>query len=183
MARLAAVPARVLLGGVVLTVLVAALLFLVWPMPEVERLGGGPILDTRFMASGSDAPEYLAALGERGRRLYALFAVADMAWAVLHGLTVAACTAVGVSRSRLDDRLVVLATVPLAYLALDLVENASVLAALAAHPRPPPVPAGLLDVVTSLKFLSLGVAYAGLLVGLVAWARAARGQGASRRGR
>lgn len=151
----------------------AVVLFAVWPLPQVEGIAG-PVLDTRFLASGSDAVGYLTSLGPEGRRLYAIFAVGDLGWAIVHGLTLATGTAAGVRRSNLDDRLGGLAVFGLAYLVLDVGENASVLAALGAHPEAPPVPALLMDGLTAAKFVALGVAYAALLVALVGWARVGR---------
>lgn len=162
-------PRTVLVGGI-LTIAVAIVLFLVWPLPAVEEIAG-PVLDTRFMASGSDAADYLEELGSEGRRLYTIFAVGDLLWAVLHGLTVATAIAVGVRRSALSTRWALTAVATLAYLVLDVAENSSVLAALAAHPAPQPVPALAMDLITSAKFVALGVAYVGLVVALVAWSR------------
>jgi hypothetical protein len=169
--RLGSLRPRTVLTGAVLTIVVATVLFLVWPMPAVEEIAG-PILDTRFMASGTDAAGYLDALGAEGRRLYTVLAVGDLLWAILHGLTVAAVIAVGARRSSLGDRWALLAVAALAYLVLDVVENSSILAALAAHPDPQPVPAIVMDLVTSAKFVALGVAYLAVVVVLVAWARA-----------
>ena len=164
---------------VVITLAGAISLFLVWPLPQVEAIAG-PVLDTRFTASGSDAADYLETLGPEGRRLYTAFAVGDLVWAIVHGLTLAIGIAVGVRRSALDDRVGVLAVFGLAYLVLDVAENSSVLAALGAHPGRPPVPAIVLDLLTSAKFVALGLAYAALVVALVAWARARRtGSGAA----
>jgi hypothetical protein len=173
--RLGSLRPRTVLAGAVLTVLVAVGLFLVWPMPAVEEIAG-PILDTRFMASGSDAAGYLDALGAEGRRLYTILAVGDLAWAILHGSTVAAAIAVGTRRSALDGRWARLALFALAYLVLDVVENSSILAALAAHPDQQPVPAIVMDLVTSAKFVALGVAYLAVIVVLVAWGRARDGR-------
>ena len=171
--RLGSLRPRTVLAGAIATALIAAGLFLVWPMPAVEEIAG-PILDTRFMASGTDAADYLDALGAEGRRLYTILAVGDLLWAILHGLTVAAVIAVGARRCSLDGRWARLAVFALAYLVLDVVENSSILAALAAHPDPQPVPAIVMDLVTSAKFVALGVAYLGMVVVLAAWARGAR---------
>ncbi len=174
--RLGSLRPRTVLVGVVATALIATVLFLVWPMPAVEEIAG-PILDTRFMASGSDAAAYLDVLGPEGRRLYTILAVGDLLWAVLHGLTLAAVIAVGVRRSSLGGRWALLAVAALAYLVLDVAENSSILAALAAHPDPQPVPAIVMDLTTSAKFVALGVAYLAVVVVLVAWARSRGGRG------
>lgn len=171
--RLASVRPRTVLLGAVVTVVGAVTLFAVWPLPAVEEIAG-PILDARFMASGSDAAAYLDELGEEGRRLYTVLAVGDLVWAVVHGLTLAAAIAVGVRRSALGERWSLLAVAALAYLVLDVVENSSILAALAAYPDSQPVPALAMDLVTSGKFVALGVAYLGVVVAVVAWARSAR---------
>jgi hypothetical protein len=173
--RLGSLRPRTVLAGGIITVIGAVGLFLVWPMPAVEDIAG-PILDTRFMASGTDAAAYLDALGDEGRRLYTILAVGDLLWAIIHGLTVAAVIAVGTRRSPLDERWALLAVAALAYLVLDVVENSSILAALAAHPDPQPVPAIVMDLVTSAKFVALGVAYLAVVVVLVAWARARGGR-------
>ena len=169
--RLGLLRPRTVLAGALVTVLIAVVLFLVWPRPAVEEIAG-PILDTRFMASGTDAAAYLDALGAEGRRLYTLLAVGDLLWAILHGATVATMIAVGTHRSSLDDRWALLAVFALAYLVLDVVENSSILAALAVHPDPQPVPAIVMDLVTSAKFVALGVAYLAVVVVLAAWTRA-----------
>jgi hypothetical protein len=173
--RLGSLRPRTVLAGAGATVLIAVGLFLVWPMPAVEEIAG-PILDTRFMASGTDAAGYLDALGAEGRRLYTILAVGDLLWAILHGATVAAVIAVGTRRSSLGDRWGLLAVFALAYLVLDVVENSSILAALAAHPDRQPVPAIVMDLVTSAKFIALGVAYLAVAVVLVAWVRARGGR-------
>lgn len=169
--RLGDMRPRTLAAGAAVTVVGATGLFLIWPMPAVEEIAG-PILDTRWLASGSDAAAYLDALGEAGRRRYTILAVGDLLWAIVHGLTAAAAIAVGVRRSALADAWSWLSAAALAYLVLDVAENSSILAALAAHPDPAPVPAGLLDLLTAAKFVALGVAYLAAVAALAAWWRA-----------
>lgn len=173
--RLGSLRPRTVLVGALATVVIAIGFFAVWPAPAVEEIAG-PLLDTRFMASGSDTAAYLDALGAQGRRRYAILATGDLLWAILHGLTLAAVIAVGARRSSLGSRWALVAVAALTYLVLDVAENGSILAALAAHPEPQPVPAVVMDLATSAKFVALAVGYLGAVPVLVAWARARRGR-------
>jgi hypothetical protein len=175
--RLGAVRPRTFLTGVLLTLAGAVLLFGVWPLPEVEAIGGGPVLDTRGFSAGSDAQTYLDALGAEGRRLYAIMLTGDVLWTVVNGLTVAAGIALGITRSRLDSRLVVLAVVPLAAMGLDLVENTAFLLGITAHPDAPPIPAAVMNVVTGTKLIAVVLGYLILAVALLAWFRRSRSGG------
>jgi hypothetical protein len=176
MDKLSAVRPRTFLTGVVLTLVIGAVLFAIWPMPRVEQLAGEPVLDTRGFAAGTAAAAYIDRLGDEGRRLYAIMLSGDIIWTLIHGFTVALGIVLGVSRSRLDDRLRWLALAPLTAAVLDIAENSAFLAAIAAHPDGPPLPAAVMNVITGTKFIVLAVGYVALAVALVAWARSRRGQ-------
>lgn len=173
MARLAAVRPRTLAWLAVATIVVAVLLFAIWPLPQVEDLAGGAVLDTRGFGSGDPAADYLDAAGSEGRRLYAIMLTGDIFWTILHGFTVAIAIAVGITRSRLDNRVAVVAVAPLAGTVLDVIENSLFLAGIAAHPDAPPATA-LMGVVTGTKFIVLGIGWLAMVVALAAWFMASR---------
>jgi hypothetical protein len=168
--RLARVQPRTFAVAAAATALIALVLFAVWPMPQAQELAGGPVLDTRGFRAGAAAAGYVEALGEEGRRLYAIMQVGDLLWTPLHGFTLAAGIALGFTRSSLDGRLAPLAWLPLVGAALDVVENSTFLAAIAAHPSPPPVPPAVMGAVSGLKLTVVGVSYVVLAAALAAWA-------------
>ena len=131
-----------------LVALVAALFFVAFsvvffnlgPVPDVVEAAEAPLLDTRFGWDQDDARGFLSALGDEGRRLYALTLLIDTLYALTFAVTGTLVLAWISGRLLAPTnplwRVVLL---PVLAGALDLVENAGILTLLVLFPSVPSV--------------------------------------------
>ena len=155
--------------------LVAALFFVAFsvvffnlgPVPDVVEAAEAPLLDTRFGWDQDDARGFLSALGDEGRRLYALTLLIDTLYALTFAVTgtlVLAWISGRLLAPTNPLRWVVL--LPVLAGALDLVENAGVLTLLAFFPSVPSVLGGALGLVTASKLILVNLCTALTILGL-----------------
>ena len=155
--------------------LVAALFFVAFsvvffnlgPVPDVVEAAEAPLLDTRFGWDQDDARGFLSALGDEGRRLYALTLLIDTLYALTFAVTgtlVLAWISGRLLAPTNPLRWVVL--LPVLAGALDLVENAGVLTLLAFFPSVPSVLGGALGLVTASKLILVNLCNALTILGL-----------------
>ncbi len=155
--------------------LVAALFFVAFslvffnlgPVPDVMEAADAPLLDTRFGWGQDDARGFLSALGDEGRRLYALTLLID----TLYGLTFAVAGTLVLAW--ISGRLVA-PTNPLGWVvllpvlagALDLVENTGIFTLLALFPSISSALGAALGLVTATKLILVNLATVLTILGL-----------------
>ena len=157
------------LGGLELFVL-SAVNRLDFPLsvPFLVRVTGQPYLDMCAFCSSSAVLTQLDALGDRGRLLQALLIptidVLIPVLSFLFGLSALLTLAAPWRSHRWVGGLLWL---PAAALALDLAENASIIALLLRYPLASPEIAGLQGILTGLKFVAYGSVLMAVLALLV----------------
>jgi hypothetical protein len=146
---------RMAVLGVAVMVIGGQLLFRLGPYPRLESLPGGADLPETASTAPAVVAAYLERIGPEGRVLYAQFQWFDLLNPVL--ICVALVPLIGwlVGRAGVADRpwryLILL---PVVGGAMDLVEDALLMGAIAAYPAPA-AGSGLLPLITMLKFGAL----------------------------
>src|SRR3569832_2897244 len=121
-------------------------------VPSLVRQTGHRYLDMCAFCSASQIHAELVGLGEHGRLLQGvLFSTIDI---LIPGLSLLAGLAViGATTRHMRHRRLLLA-LPIIAAALDIVENAAIIALLVAFPAPAPSLAALQGIVSGLKFIA-----------------------------
>lgn len=132
--------------------------------------GAGP-LDLLFSYSPKTAFEHIESYGEQGRSAYIKFSqIADTAYPIVYSmLFIVIIYLLAVKLWPRRETLHKLALIPLAAFIFDLCENQSIIAMLKAYPETPENIAKIGSIFTSLKWTSVGVNFAIILVLLGFW--------------
>jgi len=138
-------------------------------VPHFMRItGGGALFDTKIPSSTSDLYERLEGYGEEGRKEYVF---RNLTTDILLPLAMLPALFLGTRRVNRRFALRVTGTVllalPFAYVALDLVENLTVISLIAHYPERQPELATALPIVTMLKRFAVFTSLLSLLGGLV----------------
>jgi hypothetical protein len=147
-------------------------LFQLGPYPELGGMASGlEPLDERMGYAWTDVEIYFAVLGDSGRRLYRVFLIADFGNAILMAsavslLLVFLATRLGLERTWLG----IVAFIPIAAGALDLLENTLLLVMLHRFPDIEESLASAASMTTALKLVTGTAAAATVVIGLIAWA-------------
>lgn len=149
--------------------MVGAILPLAQARLQAASGGFGP-LDSRFSYSATEVEAALKAYGAEGRRLYLLGEMTlDVLYPVVYGLflslTITYCYRLVLPA---DHPLLRLALLPLATLAIDYLENASLVTLLANYPRLLPGLEVIAGALTTVKWILAIASLAAVMVGLVA---------------
>ena len=142
-------------------------------VPSLVRQTGHRYLDMCAFCSASQIHAELVGLGEHGRLLQGvLFSTIDI---LIPGLSLLAGLAViGATTRHMRHRRLLLA-LPIIAAALDIIENAAIIALLVAFPAPAPSLAALQGIVSGLKFIAyLAVVVAMLVLTAISLARRLR---------
>lgn len=147
-------------------------LFQLGPYAELRELAPGLApLDERMGYAWTDVQVYFAILGESGRSLYRLFLIADSGNAILMASAVTLLLAFLTTRLGLGGtRVSLVAFIPVAGGALDLLENALLLVMLDRFPEIAESLAGIASITTASKLVTSLAGAAAVVAGLTGWA-------------
>ncbi len=159
---------RNILGSLVATIAILAVMSLaIWP-PMTELSGGLPILDTMITYNYNDVVALFTALGSEGRGLYSIQQIIDMIFPIMYSVTLTLALillAPSPVRKRKWARIVVF--LPLAGAAFDYAENILIATQIAAFPSLSEAIIGIAAFVTWTKWVLLSFSFVLLLIFLV----------------
>ena len=159
---------RRLIAALAILLACSALNFGVGPYADLDSWGGGArLLDMQPAESGGEAMAVLMAFGSEGRDLYARFLAFDTLFLAANAMSLTLFAAFALSRLTRHYGWRVLALMPSALGALDLLENFGLFALLNSFPNDSLVAATWLGSVTRAKLALVPVA---MLTVIGAWA-------------
>jgi hypothetical protein len=147
------------------------LLFQLEPYRSLSVMTPGlSLLDMRMGYTDIDVITYLAVLGESGRQLYRLFLLADFGNAILTAAAFTMMLVFLVDRLGLSQRpIAVVVLLPAVAMALDLVENLTLLGALKRFPDIPVAWMAIGSASTMAKLLVTAIGGIAVLLAVTAW--------------